>query len=445
MFITNTALPRRTFLRGMGVTLSLPFLDAMVPAHGAAASTAAKPVPRLGFFYVPNGIIMETWLPKGAGASFELSSTLAPLSAFRDQMVILGGLSNHPASLGTGAGAHSKCQSSWLSGAQIKETEGADIGAGMTIDQLAAATLGETTPLRSLELCTEPTFMGAVCEQGLACVYQNTMSWRTPTTPLPMENNPRVVFERLFGEGGSAAERRQRALKNRSILDWITDDIHKLQGQLGPNDRATVTEYLAAVRDVERRIEQEETHRDASPLAVGTPPVGIPEAQDDHTKVLLDLQFLAYQADITRVVAYMLRREESQATYPQIGVPEAHHNISHHGGNAEKMAMVSKINAHHVRLVANLVERMRATPDGDGTLLDHSILMYGAGMGDGNLHNPHLLPVMLVGGGRGQLKGGRYLTFTENTPLMNLGLSVLAKAGVDLDRLGDSTGLLSGL
>lgn len=444
MIITKMGLPRRTVLRGMGVTLALPFLDAMAPAL-TAASTAPQPTPRLGFFYVPNGIIMETWLPKGEGTAFELSPTLAPLARYKDHMVVIDGLSNHQASLGTGAGLHSKAQTAWLSGVFLRETQGADIQAGVTLDQLASATLGENTPLRSLELGTEPGFLASVCEQGLSCVYQNTLSWRTRTTPLPVENNPRVIFERLFGEGGSPAERAVRAEKNRSILDWVTGKIATLQQRLGPSDRTTVNEYLTAVRDVERRIQQQEKRSDASPLGLSTPPVGVPASQDEHTKLLLDLQFLAYQADITRVVAYLVRREESQATYPQIGVPEAHHWASHHGGNPERVAMVSKINTHHVALFAHLVERMRATPDGDGTLLDHSVFMYGAGFGDGNVHNPHLLPTLLVGGGCGTIKGGRFLKYPENTPLMNLGLSVLNKVGVELDRVGDSTGPLADL
>jgi hypothetical protein len=444
MTIRKMALPRRTFLRGFGVTLALPFLDAMVPALSARAAAPSKGALRLGFFYVPNGIIMENWLPKGEGTNFQLSPTLAPLAPFRDQMIVVQGLSNHQASLGTGAGAHSKCQTTWISGVACKETEGADIRAGMTLDQYAAAKICEDTPLRSLELCTEPTYMGAVCEQGLSCVYQNTFSWRTPTTPLPLENNPRVVFERLFGEGGSAAERLMQSQMDRSILDWITTDIAALQKQLGAGDRATIDEYVEAVRDVERRIQQEEKRGGESPLEVGTPPVGIPESDDEHTKLLLDLAFLAYQADVTRVVSYMIRREESNATYPQIGVPEAHHNISHHGGNPDKIAMVSKINAHHVALFGHLAKRMQATPDGDGTLLDHAVLMYGAGMGDGNIHNPHLLPVLLVGG-RGTLKTGRSVKCPDNTPMMNLGLSLMDKVGVEVQQIGDSTERLSDL
>lgn len=440
MMITKKALPRRTVLRGLGVTVALPFLDAMVPAVSAKA--ALKPTPRLGFFYVPNGIIPSTWLPKGEGSNFELSPTLAPLAPHRDHLVVIDGLASHEASKGTGAGLHAKAQTAFLSGVFLKETEGADFRGGKTLDQYAADVLGADTPLRSLELGTEPGFLASVCEQGISCVYQNTMSWRTPTTPLPVENNPRVIFERLFGEGGSATERALQARKDRSILDWVSQHVTTLQGQLGSSDRLRVEEYLAAVREVEQRIQRQEKQGEQSPL-LGTPPVGVPDSQDEHTKLLLDLQFLAYQADITRVAAYMVRREESQATYPQIGVPDAHHWCSHHGGNPEKVAMVSKINAHHVALFAHLVERMKATPDGDGTLLDHSTFMYGAGFGDGNVHSPELLSIAVVGGGCGTIKGNRLLKTPERTPLMNLGLTILANAGVELDQVGDSTGRLT--
>jgi hypothetical protein len=447
MIITKMALPRRTFLRGMGVTLALPFLDAMVPSLSAMSKAAAKPTPRLGFFYVPNGCIMESWLPKGEGTAFELSPTLAALASYRDQLIVLDGLASHEASKGTGAGLHAKAQTAFLSGVFLKETEGADFLAGTTIDQFAADKLSGDTPLRSLELGTEPGFLASVCEQGISCVYQNTMAWRNPTTPLPVENNPRVVFERLFGEGGTASQRLVQAKKDKSILDWVNDDVTSLQKQLGAADRVTVDEYLSALRDVEQRIQQQEKQSDNSPFAtaVGTPPIGIPESQDDHTKLLLDLQFLAYQADITRVVTYMVRREESQATYPQIGVPDAHHWCSHHGGNPEKIAMVAKINAHHVSLFSHLVERMKKTPDGDGTLLDHAIFMYGAGFGDGNVHSPELLPIIVVGGGCGTLKGGRLLKYPERTPLMNLGVTLLEKVGVPMEKVGDSTGHLTDL
>jgi len=441
MIITKKALPRRTILRGMGVAFALPFLDAMAPALSALAK-APSPM-RLGFFYVPNGIIDATWFPKGEGRSFELSSTLSPLAKYKDQMVILEGLSNHSATLGTGNGLHAKAQTSWLSGHKVKETEGADFEAATTVDQYAAAV--QDTPLRSLELGTEPIFLGAICEQGLTCVYQNTMSWRTPTTPLPLEHNPRVVFERLFGEGGTPEERIIQAKKNQSLLDLVTSDMKSMRMQLGSHDRAVVNDYFDAVREVERRIQQEEKRTGESPMEIDRPPVGIPESPDEHLKLLLDLQFLAYQADITRVVTFQIHREESQVTYPQIGVPEAHHYISHHGGNPEKIAMNSKINQHHVNLFSHLVDKMAATSDGDGSLLDHSMFLYGAGFGDGNVHNPHFLPLMLLGGANGKLQGGRVVKYPENTPMMNLGLTMLDKVDVEMDKIGDSTGRLTDL
>ena len=442
MMITKMALPRRSFLRGMGVTLALPLLDAMVPALTATAKTAAAPTPRFGFFYVPNGIYLPNWVPAGAGTNFEMSPILESLAPFREQLIVHHGLANHKASLGTGMGLHAKAQTAYLSGVTLKETEGADFRAGKTLDQFAADVLGTETPLRSLELGTESAFLASVCEQGISCVYTNTMSWRTPTTPLPVENNPRVVFERLFGEGGSATEQALQAHKDRSILDWAGESIQGLRKQLGSRDRTAVDEYLAAVREVEERIQRQEKRNEESPLPIGTPPVGIPESQDDHTKLLLDLQFLAYQADVTRVVTYQIRREESQATYPQIGVPEAHHWTSHHANNPEKVKMYSKINAHHVALFGHLVERMNATPDGDGTLLDHSFLTYGAGFGDGNLHNAELVPAITVGGGCGTLKGGRIVKYPEQTPLANLQWTLLEKAGIHLDQFGDASGLI---
>ena len=375
----------------------------------------------------------------------EVSRTLEALAEFREQMVLLVGLSNHQASLGAGAGFHSKCQTTWLSGVAAKVTEGADIGAGATLDQLAALTLGEETPLRSLEVCTEPSFMGAVCEQGLSCVYQNTFSWRSPTTPLPMEHNPRVIFERLFGSGGTPAERLDRMNQDRSILDWLMSEIAALERTLGAPDRVIVDDYLQAIREVERRIQQEERTVGQDPIDIGEAPVGVPNDPDAHVELLFDLQHLAFRADVTRVVSYMIRREQSQVTYPHLGVPEAHHNVSHHQGNAEKIAMAARVNAHHVSLFAGFVRKLAETQDGDGSLLDHSVLLYGAGMGDGDTHDPHELPVLLVGGGCGSLKGGRTLKYPPLTPMMNLGVALLGKVGSEIDQIGDSTGPLAEL
>ena len=445
MIISKMSLPRRTFLRGASVTLALPLLDAMVPALSALSKTAAKSTPRLGFFYVPNGIYLPNWIPTGEGSSFELKPIMKPLTPFRDQLLAFDGLASHQASKGTGMALHAKAQTAFLSGIFLKETMGSDFRAGKTLDQYAADKLAQDTPLRSLELGTEPGFLASVCESGISCVYQNTMAWRTPTTPLPVENNPRVIFERLFGDGGSVTERRAQSRRERSILDWVGQDVSSLQRELGAGDRTRVDEYLSAVRDVEQRIQRQERQAEQSPTAVANPPVGIPDSNDEHTKLLFDLLLLAYQADITRVSTYMIHREESQVTYPQIGVPEAHHWTSHHGGNPEKIEMITKICTYHVTQWSQFLERMRATPDGDGTLLDHSILMYGAGFGDGNLHNAEVLPIVVVGGGCGNLKGNKFVKCPERTPLMNLGLTLLEKIGVELEQVGDSVGRLTGV
>jgi hypothetical protein len=439
MMITKVSLPRRTFLRGVGATLALPFLDAMIPA----LSASAKPIMRLGFFYIPNGASMNFWRPTGVGTEMEISPTLTPLAPFRDQMTVITRLANHQAEIGNGGAAHTRCQSLFLSGIRPKETEGADIEAGKTIDQYAADKLGVETPLRSLELALDLDYLTGNCDFGYSCAYVNTFSWRSPTQPLPMENNPRVVFERLFGDGGVATDRVARIRGKRSILDMVTDDMARLQRKLGPGDHATVTDYLDAVRDIEQRLQKVMARQMDSP--VGDQPVGIPESNLEHAKLMMDLQLMAYQSDMTRVVAFQIAREKSSRTYPEIGVPQAHHDISHHGGDPARVAGNAKINTYQVGLFAHLVERMRATPDGDGTLLDHSMLLYGGGMGDGDLHSPHDLPIVLMGGGCGQLKGGRHIQAKLDTPLMNLGLSLLDKVGVELDSLGDSTGRLADL
>jgi hypothetical protein len=443
MFISKISLPRRAFLGGIGATLALPFLDAMTPALSAMAATSAKPQMRLGFFYTANGVTMAHWRPKGVGSQFELSPILNSLAPFKDQVVVISGLANTAADVkDVSSGPHTRCQAAWLSGVAPKRTEGTDIQLGKTLDQYAADELGKDTPLTSLELALEPNFVVGNCDNGYSCVYQNTFSWRSPTIPLPMENNPRVVFERMFGDGSKAAARIKQMRQDRSILDAVTEDMKRLLGTLGPGDRNTVEEYLAAVRDVESRIHRSEKRAAYAPEATIERPLGIPVAADDHAKLMIDLQFLAYQADITRVVTFQVSREQSQRTYPFIGVPNGHHEISHHMDQPARMALNSKINAYHVSLMGHLAEKLKGTPDGDGTLLDHTILMYGAGMGDGDVHSPHDLPFVLVGGGCGQLKGGRHLEAKLDTPLMNVGLSVLEKAGIPAERIGDSTGRL---
>jgi hypothetical protein len=443
MIVTRKSLPRRTMLRGIGATLALPLLDAMLPALSATAR-AGKPNLRLGFFYVPNGVTMQDWHPTGSQTDFTLAPILRAMAPFQDQMVVIRGLANHLVE-GLGGGPHTRCGAAWLCGVEPKRTEGADIQLATTIDQHAARELGRDTLLPSLELAIESNYIVGNCDNGYSCVYQNTFSWRTPTTPLPMENNPRVVFERLFGDGGSKSLQLTRLRQDRSILDAVGDDMTRLVRGLGTGDRVILTEYLDAVREVETRIQKAEQHNATAPVPAIERPLGIPMGDDEHAKLMFDLQFLAYQADVTRVVSFLVAREQSQRTYPYIGVPNGHHDMSHHQNNPEKMAQNSKINAYHVSLLARLVERMRATPDGDGSLLDHAMLLYGSGMGEGDIHSPHDLPTILVGGGCGTLRGGRYLTPPANTPLMNLGLSLLDKAGVELDAVGDSTGRLADL
>ena len=332
----------------------------------------------------------------------------------------------------------------WLTGSRPKRTMGADIEAGPSIDQIAARGMGGETPLTSLELALEPNFLVGNCETGYSCTYMNTFSWRTATQPMPMENNPRVVFERLFGGGGTNAARLADMRRDRSILDSVTEDLARLQQTLGAGDRHTVDAYLESVRDVEQRLQKMEGRLD-DVVVPSEAPLGIPVELREHAELMFDLQFLAYQADMTRVVSYQIARELSSRTYPELGVAEAHHDVSHHQNDPERMAKNSKINTYHVELFAHLVKRMHETPDGDGSLLDHAMLLYGAGMGDGDQHSPHNLPVLLVGNGCGQLKGGRHLQYPLDTPMMNLGVSVLDKVGVDVERVGDSTGGLSDL
>ena len=442
MFITRMSLPRRTFLRGMGATVALPLLDAMVPALTAQRKTAAAPAPRLGFFYASNGMYMPDWVPKGVGTTFEMSRILAPLAPFRDRMVVVSGLDNAVANNG-GSGQHTRAQAVFLTGTMPKRTEGADIQAGTSVDQHAAKALGTGTPLMSLELALEPSSAGN-CDNGYSCAYVNTFSWRTPTTPMPMENNPRVVFERLFGDGGTASARTTQMRRDRSILDSVTEDMARLQKALAPADRTTVTDYLEAVREVERRIQAAEGQSDTAPVALDQP-LGVPESFDEHARLMLELQFLAYRADITRVASLQLSREQSARTYPWIGVAEAHHDVSHHNNQPEKIALNDKINTYHLSLVAQLVEKMSSTPDGDGSLLDHSMLMYGSGFGDGSLHMPRNLPIVVVGGGCGRLRGGRHIAAKAETPFMNLGIALLEKVDVHVDSIGDSTGPLAEL
>ena len=446
-FITKKALPRRTVLRGMGTMVALPFLGAMAPAMKALANTAANPTPRLGFFYAPNGMFLPNFHPEGNdGENYTMTPILSPLKPYRENMVVISGLSNSAlVSPNEGGGVHTRAHGGWLSGVLPKRTEGADIEAGKTIDQYAADVLGQETSLRSLQLTTDSNFTVGNCENGYSCTYQNSTSWSSPTTPLPHERDPRVLFQRLFGDGGSVEARIAQMKTDRSILDSVSDSISNLEKDLGHGDKVVVDEYLTAVREIERRIQRAEQNNASRPLPSVEQPDGVPDTFEEHIDTLFEMLALAYQADVTRVSVMQMARELSGRAYPDIGVPEGHHTVSHHQLNPHNIQQYTRINTHHVSLFKKFVDRLANTQDGDGTLLDHSILLYGTGMGDGDHHTPYNLPVVLIGGGRGTLEGGRHLSYPMHTPFMNLGLSLLDKVGVEVASISDSTGRLSDL
>jgi hypothetical protein len=444
MIVTRKAIPRRAVLRGLGATLALPLLDSMVPAMTALAQTAAKPINRFGVMYPVNGMIMEKWTPAAEGAGFELTPTLGSLAPFREHLSVLSGLACVPTP-GRPGGAHAKASTRFLTDVSPPTSE-TFLDAGVSMDQIAARVSGQHTQLASLELAIESGETAGACDVGFACAYTNTISWRSANTPLPTENNPRAVFERLFGDSGSTdpKARRARIRQDKSLLDSVIEEAASLQNALGRGDRVKLVEYLDSIRDVERRIQKAE-EQSSRELPIIDHPAGIPATYDEHVRLMCDLQVLAYQADLTRVVTLMLGREFSGVTYPQIGVPDAHHPVTHHQQEPEKIAKVAKINAYHVTQFAYLLDRMRSTPDGDGSLLDHAMLIYGTGMGDCNAHDPRSIPLLLAGGGAGQLKGGRHIRYPKETPLANLHLTLLDKLGVPLDKIGDSTGALTGL
>ena len=449
MIVTKLALPRRTFLRGLGAAVALPLLDAMVPAFSATVKSAAKPICRMGFIYVPNGVAMNDslnyWTPKGSGAGFDFSPILTPLVPHRDRLTIVSGLAQKQGeSLGDGNGEHTRACATWLAGVHPKKTEGSDIRLTTTADQIAAAHLGKETVLPSMEMIASEIdlVLGGQCEAGYSCAYMNTVSWQSPTTPLPVENNPSVVFDRLFGEGGSPDERLDRMKRKRSLLDRVNSDLARLQRSLGPSDRLRISEYLDAVREVERRIQMAEEQNSNSTLPVPNRPIGIPSQYDDHLRLLYDLQWLAYQGDLTRVFSLMYGRELNSRSYPEIGISEPHHGLSHHGDRPEQIEKFSRLNTYQVQLFAYFLDKLRSTPDGDGNLLDHTILLYGGAMSNPNVHLHVNLPLVVAGGGAGTLKGGRHLTFdpAKSVPMTNLLVSLLDKAGVAVERLGDSNG-----
>jgi hypothetical protein len=440
MIVTKKSLPRRTFLRGMGATLSLPLLDAMIPAMTSMAATPAAKVRRLAFVYIPMGSTIAKWTPDGEGQLGELSPTLSPLASVKNYVTVVSNTELKNAYPGT----HATSNAAFLSAATAKWTESTDYHLGTTVDQIAASQIGQDTRLPSLELSMDLLAVTGQCDNGYACVYQNNLSWSSPTSPLPSDAHPRVVFERLFGEGGSTADRLAALRRRASILDFVNDDIARLQNKLGAGDRAKVNQYVDTIREVERRIQKAEAEAADGNLPDLDRPVGVPALYSDHAKLMFDLQVLAFQADVTRVVTFQLARETSNRTYPEIGVPDPHHPTTHHNNDPEKMAKVALINRHHVSLFAYFLEKLKATPEADGSLLDHSLCLYGSGMGNPNVHDHVNLPILLAGAA-GKFKGGRHIRYKEPQPLANLHLTVLDRAGIHLDKFADSTGKIAEL
>src|SRR6266542_4087976 len=431
------SLPRRTILQGMGATIALPFLEAMLPAFSLRGRAAAKPVHRFQTFYVPNGMAMEYWSPQGEGAAFELSPILEPLAPFRDQMLVLSGIKANWNYIHAGASG------SFLTGTARGGRNEIEIVADVSIDQLLARYFAGETQVASLELSMDVPANAGACTGNLSCVYTHTLSWRSPTQPLPMEWNPRAVFERLFGDSGSTdrAAREARLRQHKSILDSVTAKLTSLKQALGPGDRTKIDEYAEAIRDVERRIQKAEEQRDLE-LPTIEQPQGAPPVFEDHLALMLDLQLLAFQSDLTRVISFMIGKEQSARPYPQIGVPEAHHPLSHHNDIPELIAHMSKINRYHTELFSRYLAKLRATPDGDGSLLDHMTILYGSGISNSTRHSGDNLPLLVVGGGAGRLKGGRHLTYSDKPTMANLLVALMDKFDVPLERLGGSTGKL---
>jgi hypothetical protein len=445
MLIRNRHLSRRTFLRGAGATVALPLLQAMVPAFAATAKTTASRGPRLGFVYVPHGAVMAKYTPDQAGKGFEFKPILKALEPFRDRLNIVSNLGHRAADT---TAVHSLSPTTWLSGVRPKPTQGVDAYAGVTADQVAAQRIGQGTLLPSMELATED-HSGLIghCDRDYGCIYMNTLSWRTPTTPLPMEINPRRVFERMFGQGGSALDRIARQQEDRSILDAVMQQATRLGRTLGAEDRRTVSDYLENIREIERRLAQAEQHQSSlDGLTIPEAPPGIPFVYEDHVRMMFDLLALAYQADITRVATFMMAREVSNRTYPQVGVHEGHHATSHHMNRPDKIENNVKIQTYHVGLFAQFLAKLDATPDGEGgSLLDTSIILYGSNMSNSNAHDHYPLPNVVVGGGCGRLRGGQHIQCPEHTPMTNLLVTLLNKADVPIESLGDSTGTIAEL
>jgi hypothetical protein len=446
MFITKMHLSRRTMLRGLGAALALPVLDSMVPAMSALANTAAAPVKRLGVFYVPNGMSMPYWFPKTEGPLAEMPATLQSLAAFKDRVLLCGGLADEPANRVKGGGDHARSAGTFLTGVPFKLTSGADVFGSISMDQIAAKELSKETQLASLELGIESNAMLGSCDGGASCAYTNTIAWSSETTPLPIENDPRAVFERLFGTSGSTdrVARLARIEQDRSILDFVGQQINTLKQRIGPGDKVRVTEYLDSVRDVERRIQMAE-QQNSRELPVVDQPIGIPADYAQHARLMMDMLALAYQTDLTRVSTFMLAKEVSGRSYPEIGVADSHHPVSHHQDEPAKLERLHKINEYHLRQFAYLVDKLSKLPEGDGSMLDHTLFLYGTGISDSNTHFHDDLPIALVGGKAAGIKGGRYIRYPKGTPLTNLHMTILQNMGVPVEQIGDSTGTVDRL
>jgi hypothetical protein len=440
MIITKKFMPRRTFLRGVGATMALPLLEAMVPAATPLARTAANPVRRLGFVFMPMGCDQSRWTPPGDTLE-QLTPILGSLAPVREHVTVISNMELQNAY----PGSHATSNSAFLSAAKAKLTESTDYYLGTTVDQVAAKQIGQATQLPSLELAMDLLQVVGQCDNGYACVYHNNLSWSSPTTPLPAEAHPRIVFESLFGEGGSTADRQAALRKKASLLDWFNEDLARLNRELGPGDRAKVSQYVDTIREVERRIQKAESDAKENPLPDLDRPVGVPSAYADHARLMFDLQVLALQGDVTRVITFQLARETSNRTYPEIGVPDPHHPLSHHGNDPAKIERMSRINHFHVSLFAGFLEKLKATPEGNGTLLDHSLYLYGSGIGNPNVHDHTNLPILVAGGAATGIKGNRHIRYAKPTPLANLHLTLLDKVGVQLDSFADSNGMVDEL
>ena len=438
MIVMKKVLPRRTLLKGLGASLALPLLDAMIPSMTALASTPASPtrLRRLGFVYMPMGCDITRWTPTGESLLDGLPPSLSPLEPVKEHVTAISNLELENAYPGT----HATSNAAFLSAARAKRTESTDYYLGTTVDQIAAQRIGQATPLPSLEMSMDLLSVVGQCDNGYACVYQNSLSWSSPTTPLPAEAHPRLIFETLFGEGGSQADR-QAALRQRaSLLDSVVAEAKRLRGTLGPQDQVRLDDYLESIREVERRIQRAEANAEENPLPDLDRPVGVPAAYADHARLMFDLQLLALQGDLTRVITFQLARETSNRTYPEIGVPDPHHPLTHHGNDPAKIEKVARINKFHVSLFAEFLQKLKATPEGTGSLLDHSLYLYGSGMGNPNVHDHTNLPILVAGGAAGEMQGGRHIRFREATPLANLHLTLLNKVGVEIDSFADSRG-----